>query len=361
MDRDGEEDVEQYLREDLQNMRELTGKQIESWKLLEGRRLTHIHSSPFCAASVLDDWNLACQQSQSFKQYTSAESTSRCDPNSPVSDLQPAMQVLEENLGSLRQLSGGAVVPCICLLSVAHDHFVQQLKTHSGCLAKVLRVQYNTDDTSAIEVVDHVSVDLMQSEQSWVLQAEHLTDYQAMLRLGSSLQSLKLPLMYVDCNEYDCPLPTQAELQARTKLFASLLLAVQSLRIGGVLVLHVPTLLTRFSVGVLYILHKIFTQVTLLGTPQGDGLKYEVNIYCQSYRGAYSALTQYLWEVYNVIASSPVGSTEREVLQLIPIAQLCESSFNQPIATFNCKVLSQQTKAIVRAELGNTSQMSGQL
>ena len=32
---------------------------------------------------------------------------------------------------------------------------------------------------------------------------------------------------------------------------------------------------------------------------------------------------QYLWEVYNRLASSPMGSNDREVLQLIPIAQLC--------------------------------------
>ena len=47
---------------------------------------------------------------------------------------------------------------------------------------QVLQVQYNTDDTSAIEVVDLATAEGMQCEQSWILQADHLTDYQAMLR-----------------------------------------------------------------------------------------------------------------------------------------------------------------------------------
>ena len=38
--------------------------EVSTWRVIVGKKLTSIQSSSFCLAESLDDWNLACTNSQ---------------------------------------------------------------------------------------------------------------------------------------------------------------------------------------------------------------------------------------------------------------------------------------------------------
>ncbi|XP_022094636.1 cap-specific mRNA (nucleoside-2'-O-)-methyltransferase 2-like [Acanthaster planci] len=343
----------EVISQTLQSNRELMPSEVGDWGVVIGRRLTSIQSSSFCVAEVLDDWNLAYTHSEvgsDWKEEDLGKSTN-CDEaivGLMLADLTNLCRIVRTN----------SAVNCLCLLTRSQETFLQLLNTSEHWSLKECQVAVTDAGVDVTVVETGQMTDPVQGESesstASTLGIPHLRDWTVVSQCSVTLQTHKVPVVFSDCflgvegSISDRKLVPE-ELDTRLQSLTSVLLAMNALQIGGTLILFVPGILTRFSAGLLYIIHKTFQQVTLMADIV-DRASSRVAIVGRGFVGAHPALTKHLFTVYSsVLENCSDGQTE--VLTFVPQSQLCEKEFNSAVTEFSQRLLRAQTGLLVQAEL----------
>ncbi|XP_071802442.1 cap-specific mRNA (nucleoside-2'-O-)-methyltransferase 2-like [Asterias amurensis] len=350
----------EVITQTIQNVEELMPGEVSTWRVIIGKKLTSIQSSSFCLAESLDDWNLACTNSQvqSNDDDSEMEVVLRCDQ-------QAALNLIQADRMTLSRISRGesGMVNCLCLLTEPHgDVFLQHLmKTEqwsfSDCLVTISsadlmvrmveksRTEQHHDDNQVTQSAMSVSP----------ISVSHLGDQTVLKKCCDSLSHSKVAMVYADCSlgakaSLYHGKPGLAELDAKLQFLACTILAIHALSVGGTLMLSIPSLLTRLSAGLLYVIHKTFQKVTLIAA--GGLIKPfkspRIIILAQGIIRVHPALIEHLWTVY--AAMLDVNDT-KDVLQILPQSRLCEKEFNNSLSTFNGNFLEAVTSYLIKLEL----------
>ncbi|XP_038063786.1 cap-specific mRNA (nucleoside-2'-O-)-methyltransferase 2-like [Patiria miniata] len=338
----------------LQNNRELMPSEVASWDVVVGKRLTSIQSSSFCTAEVLDDWNLACAHAQTG--CDAKEDLDKCS----IYD-QTIVDVMGTDLAKLQKISrSDGTINSLCLLTRKgkEDSFLQLLTKSGGWSLRNCLVTTTTADVSVTleerRLTSEHSCHESMSKTTSSLGIPHLGDQNIIKKCSVLLQHDKVPVVYSDCglggkvSASSCKLSPH-QLGTRLQSLVSVTLAMHALHIGGTLIIRVPEILTRFSAGLLYVIHKVFLQITLIAVVD-NGTSSSVAIIAQGFVGAHPLLIQHLWKVYSSILEYQ-NNQETDVLTFVPQSQLCVKEFNNGLTEFSENFLKAQTSFLVQTEL----------
>ncbi|XP_066295753.1 cap-specific mRNA (nucleoside-2'-O-)-methyltransferase 2-like [Branchiostoma lanceolatum] len=130
-----------------------------------------------------------------------------------------------------------------------------------------------------------------------------------------------------------------------------------SLPPGGVLVCCIHTVLTRFTAGLVYILHRVFNKVSL--SPLQPDSRPSQLLVCTGYRGCEPRLLEVLQELRQTMCGLQGG---RDVLEVVPMQQLLgDGRFQHFLKAANEAVLHRSLATVVRWEkqLLQTCNMQG--
>ncbi|NWI61600.1 CMTR2 methyltransferase, partial [Calyptomena viridis] len=268
------------------------------WYILEGKRLPVVKCSPFCDGQVLENLN------EAVKDLGGGWLKSR-----PV--LQPCHSC--EVLGEL-------ILAKVSDLSRCHQEVLNEsCSDQFRCLVVGFPSLCNTESQPSMEIKPMDSATL----------------------LTFSFSSL-----------YD------GEPKYQQQLLECILHSLTQLTTGDALILPLLSCLTRFTAGLVFILHCCFRGITFVCPTSREPLRASTALLCVGYRGLPTAVVQYLQHLNALMSSLLDTDSPQQVLQFVPMEVLLQGKLLEFLWDLNTAIAKRQLHLIVQAQ---QQQMTGNI
>ncbi|NXM35253.1 CMTR2 methyltransferase, partial [Oxyruncus cristatus] len=269
------------------------------WYILEGKRLPVVKCSPFCDGQVLEILN------EAVRKLGGGRLKSR-----PV--LQPCH--------SCEVLSGELILAKVSDLSRCHqDALNESCSDQFKCLVVGFPSLCGTESRPSLEIKPVDSAAL----------------------LTFSFSSL-----------YD------GEPKYQQQLLECVLRSLTQLTTGDALVLPLLSCLTRFTAGLVFILHGCFRGVTFACPTSQEPLRTGTALLCVGYRGLPAPVVQYLQQLNTLMGSLLDTDSPQQVLQFVPMEVLLQGKLLEFLWDLNTAIAKRQLHLIVQAQ---QQQMTGNI
>ncbi|NXH22420.1 CMTR2 methyltransferase, partial [Bucco capensis] len=261
------------------------------WHILEGKRLPVVKCSPFCDGQVLENLH------EALKELVEERLSSR-----PV--LQPCH--------SCEVLPGELILADVCDLcrspqEVPNGGWSEQFK----CLVVGFPFLCNTASQPRMEI--------------------KLLD-------SSTLLAFSFSLLY------------DGEPKYQQQLLECVLFALNELRVGDALVLPILSCFTRFTAGLLFILHCCFRSITFACPTCQEPLRTSTALLCIGYQGLPSAVVDYLQHLNQLMSSLLDTDSPQQVLQFVPMEVLLQGKLLEFLWDLNTAIAKRQLHLMVQAK-----------
>lgn len=177
-------------------------------------------------------------------------------------------------------------------------------------------------------------------DQDTACQLEEIS--QNVKRLSQIADTQRVNLVFADADNGD-------ELTSRKDLLSLCVIALKLLETGGMLVCHICETLTRFSVGILYILHQVFDELTIVKPVMSKLSCQQRFLVCKGFHCNDDHFLTYLENVLGQLIKLECGKSALEVVEIVPMKLL----YNEPFYSFVKKVNEQ----LAHLELQNIAQL----
>ncbi|KAG7468629.1 hypothetical protein MATL_G00145120 [Megalops atlanticus] len=142
-----------------------------------------------------------------------------------------------------------------------------------------------------------------------------------------------------------------AEPRYQRELLACVLRSLHGLQPGGCLVLPLLSALTRFTAGLVLVLHHCFRSVTFRCPASTDALGAVAVLLCTDYRRPPSGrLLDFLRDMQGLVSGPPGPSGPRQVLQFVPMEVLLQGALPDFLWTMNTTITRHRLHLLVQAE-----------
>ncbi|XP_035685399.1 cap-specific mRNA (nucleoside-2'-O-)-methyltransferase 2-like [Branchiostoma floridae] len=308
-----------------------------------GRAVRRIRNSRFCDVHILGQWNEALDKAQILLPENRPLLT-KLQEEFMESSEEEAFLVLKG-----QQLSQSLLPKVLCL---TNSNVLKMLKPYlsAGLGPKIFSVDSDPVEMflALKEVTPGGDVSPVSPEdRTGVLQDSRLPKLVQMTGVDVIVADLR-----TEAGEFG-----QEENLTKDNFLLLCLLALKSLPAGGVLVCCVHTVLTRFTAGLVYILHSVFNKVSL--SPLQTDSRPSQLLVCAGYRGYEPTLLEVLQEVRQTLCEL---QGDRDVLEVVPMQQLLgDGRFQHFLKAANEAVLYRSLATVVRWEkqLLQNSSMQG--
>ncbi|NXA74881.1 CMTR2 methyltransferase, partial [Thryothorus ludovicianus] len=269
------------------------------WYIVEGKRLPRVKCSPFCDIQVFENLN------EAVKELDGGRLKSR-------SMLQPCH--------SCEVLSGELILAKVSDLSRCHQEVLNESCSNQfKCLVVGFPSVCDTESQPSMEIKPLDSATLLTFSFSLLYDGE--PKYQQQL--------------------LECVLRSLAQLAA-----------------GDALVLPVLSCLTRFTAGLVFVLHCCFRSVAFACPTSREPLRAGAALLCVGYRGVPAALLQHLHHLHALVSSLLDTDSPQQVLQFVPMEILLQGKLLEFLWDLNTAIAKRQLHLIVQAQ---QQQMTGDI
>ncbi|XP_036400260.1 cap-specific mRNA (nucleoside-2'-O-)-methyltransferase 2 [Megalops cyprinoides] len=142
-----------------------------------------------------------------------------------------------------------------------------------------------------------------------------------------------------------------AEPRYQRELLACVLHSLHSLQAGGCLVLPLLSALTRFTAGLVLVLHHCFRSVTFRCPASTDDMGAVAVLLCADYcRPPSSRLLDFLRDMQGLMSGPPGPGSPRQVLQFVPMEVLLQGALPDFLWTMNTTIARHRLHLLVQAE-----------
>nr|XP_032651277.1 cap-specific mRNA (nucleoside-2'-O-)-methyltransferase 2 [Chelonoidis abingdonii] len=273
------------------------------WYILEGKRLPRVKCSPFCDGDVLKNLNEAIKESLVGRLKTSSLSRRTQQPCHSCNVLTEAL-ILSE------------------LSSLTKYH---QKVPNEGCSDQIKCLVVGFPSLCDIKSQSNMEVRLLES-------ATLLT--------------------------FSCSLLHDGEPKYQQHLLDCLLRAINQLQLGDALILPVLSCFTRFTAGLIFVLHGCFSYITFACPISSEPLGTSAVLLCIGYRGLPNPVVEYLQHLNKLMSSLFSSDSPQQVLQFVPMEMLLKGMLLEFLWDLNTAIAKRQLHLIVQVE---QQQMSSNL
>ncbi|XP_062356069.1 cap-specific mRNA (nucleoside-2'-O-)-methyltransferase 2 [Cinclus cinclus] len=267
------------------------------WYILEGKSLPRVKCSPFCDVQVLENLNEAVKE-----------------------------------LGGGRLESRSVLRPCHSCEVLPGELILAKVSDLSRCHQEVLNE--SCSDQFKCLVVGFPSLCDAESQPSMEIKP---VDSAALLTFSFSLL-------------YD------GEPKYQQQLLECVLRSLAQLAAGDALVLPVLSCLTRFTAGLVFILHRCFRSVTFACPTSREPLRTSAALLCVGYQGVPAPVLEYLHHLNALMSSLLDTDSPQQVLQFVPMEILLQGKLLEFLYDLNTAIAKRQLHLIVQAQ---QQQMTG--
>ncbi|NXM78133.1 CMTR2 methyltransferase, partial [Serilophus lunatus] len=269
------------------------------WYILEGKRLPVVKCSPFCDGQILKNLN------EAVKELGVGRLNSR-----------PALQTCH----SCEVLPGELILAKVSDLSRCHQEVLnERCSDQFRCLVVGFPSLCDTESQPSMEVKPMDSATL----------------------LTFSFSSL-----------YD------GEPKYQQQLLECVLHLLTQLTTGDALILPLLSCLTRFTAGLVFILHCCFRGITFVCPTSCEPLRTSTALLCVGYRGLPTPVVQYLQHLNALMSSLLDTDSPQQVLQFVPMEVLLQGKLLEFLWDLNTAIAKRQLHLIVQAQ---QQQMTGNI
>ncbi|NXU58595.1 CMTR2 methyltransferase, partial [Turnix velox] len=270
--------------------------QCSLWYILEGKRLPVVKCSPFCDGQVLANLN------EAMKELVGGRLKSR--------------QMLQTCL-SCEALPGELILAEVSDLSRCYQG--DQCGNQFKCLVVGFPSLCDTHSRPSMEI--------------------KLLD-------STPLLSFSFSLLY------------DGEPKYQQQLLECVLHALDRLTVGDALIFPILSCFTRFTAGLVFILHCCFRCITFACPTSLEPLRTCAALLCVGYRGLPNAVLEYLQHLNKLMSSLLDTDSPQQVLQFVPMEVLLQGKLLEFLWDLNTAIAKRQLHLIVQAK---QQQMSGNL
>ncbi|NXL87903.1 CMTR2 methyltransferase, partial [Alectura lathami] len=269
------------------------------WCILEGKRLPAVKCSPFCDAQVLENLNEAMSE------------------------------LLVGRLGSAQVLQ-----PCHSCEVLPGELILAEVSDLSASYQEVLNGRRGDQFTCL--VADFPS----------------LCDAQTQPGMEIKLLDSAEPLTFSLSPLYD------GEPKYQQWLLGCVLRSLNRLTMGDALVLPVLSCLTRFTAGLVFLLHGCFRCITFACPMSPEPLGTSTVLLCVGYRGVPSPVVEYLQHLHELVSSLLDSDSPQQVLQFVPMESLLQGKLLEFLWDLNTAIAKRWLHSLVQAK---QQQMTGNI
>ncbi|NXN95150.1 CMTR2 methyltransferase, partial [Rhinopomastus cyanomelas] len=261
------------------------------WYILEGKRLPVVKCSPFCDCQVLEDLNEAMNE------------------------------LMEERLKNRPMLQ-------VCHLCEAFpgELILAEVSNLSGSHREVLNGR--SSDQFKCLVVGFPSL----------CDPESQTHMDIKLLDSAALQTFNFSLLY------------DGEPKYQQQLLDCVLHSLTQLTTGDALILPILSCFTRFTAGLVFILHCCFRFITFACPTSREPLRTSAALLCVGYQGLPNAVVEYLQHLSEVMSSLLDTDSPQQVLQFVPMEVLLQGKLLEFFWDLNTAIAKRQLHLIVQAK-----------
>uniref|UniRef100_A0A8B9ITM0 Cap-specific mRNA (nucleoside-2'-O-)-methyltransferase 2 n=1 Tax=Amazona collaria TaxID=241587 RepID=A0A8B9ITM0_9PSIT len=261
------------------------------WCVLEGKRLPVVKCSPFCDGQVLENLNEALNalMGGSLKSRQILQTCQLCE-----------------------------VLPGELILAEVFDL--------SRCQQEVLNGRCGDQFTCL--VVDFPSLCVIESQPSM----------ETKLLDSSTLLTFSYSLLY------------DGEPKYQQQLLECILRSLDQLTVGDALILPVLSCFTRFTAGLVFILHCCFRCITFTCPACPEPLRSSAALLCIGYRGLPNPVVLYLQHLKELMSSLLDADSPHQVLQFVPMEVLLQGKLLEFLWDLNTAIAKRQLHLIVEAK-----------
>ncbi|XP_005152324.1 cap-specific mRNA (nucleoside-2'-O-)-methyltransferase 2 [Melopsittacus undulatus] len=267
------------------------------WYVLEGKRLPVIKCSPFCDGQVLENLNEAL--------------------NALMGGSLKSRQMLQ-TCQSCEVLPGELILAEVSDLSRCHQEVLNR----------------RCGDQFTCFLVDFPSLCDIECQPSM----------DTKLLDSSTLLTFSLSLLY------------DGEPKYQQQLLECILHSLDQLRVGDALILPILSCFTRFTAGLVFILHCCFRCITFTCPACPEPLRSSAALLCIGYQGLPNPVVLYLQHLKELMSSLIDTESPQQVLQFVPMEVLLQGKLLEFLWDLNTAIAKRQLHLIVEAK---QQQMTG--
>lgn len=261
------------------------------WYILEGKRLPRVKCSPFCDVQVLENLNEAVKE-----------------------------------LGAGRLKSRLMLEPCHSCEVLPGELILAKVSDLSRCHQEVLNE--SCSDQFKCLVVGFPSLCDTESQPNMEIKPMD----------SAMLLTFSFSLLY------------DGEPKYQQQLLECVLRSLAQLAAGDALVLPVLSCLTRFTAGLVFILHCCFRSVTFACPTSREPLRSGAALLCVGYRGVPAPAVEYLQHLKALMSSLLDTDSPQQVLQFVPMEILLQGKLLEFLWDLNTAIAKRQLHLIVQAQ-----------
>ncbi|NXD25122.1 CMTR2 methyltransferase, partial [Spelaeornis formosus] len=273
----------------------LSNLECSFWYILEGKRLPRIKCSPFCDVQVLENLNEAMKE-----------------------------------LGGGRLKSTSVLQPCHSCEVLPGELILAKVSDLSEVLNE------NCSDQFKCLVVGFPSLCDREIQPSMEVKPVD----------SAALQTFSFSLLY------------DGEPKYQQQLLQCVLRSLARLAAGDALVLPVLCCLTRFTAGLVFILHGCFRSITFVCPTSREPLRPGASLLCVGFRGIPAPVVEYLQHLNALMSSLLDTDSPQQVLQFVPVEILLQGKLLEFLWDLNTAIAKRQLHLIVQAQ---QQQMAGEV
>ena len=287
------------------------GVPAESWKPQTAARLEAVLNSRFCTPLYISKLREARQQATILQKENSDNLKAILDKVSPsnVVGMSRGGEAELKNLDSLVNFTDMAKnenFGIIFNVGGSLDYLPHYLQERD--------VQFSSIHITASEEHGRTLVSINQDSSC---QIEDIS--QNLKRLSLINDTQRINLVFADVESSD-------ELSSRRDVLMLCVFTLKLLETGGVFVCHISETLTRFTVGILYVLHQIFDELTIVKPAMSQLSSPQRFLVCKGLqRNDY--YPAYLGKVLCQLVKLEHEKTPMDVVQIVPMELLYSSHF----------------------------------
>ncbi|XP_053934448.1 cap-specific mRNA (nucleoside-2'-O-)-methyltransferase 2 [Cuculus canorus] len=261
------------------------------WYILEGKRLPVVKCSPFCDGRVLENLN------EAMKELGEGSLKSR--------------QMLQ-TCHSCEVLPGELILAEVADLSRCHQEILNERGSDQfRCLVVNFPSLCDTGSQPGMEIKSLESATLL---------------------------TFSLSLLY------------DGEPQYQQQLLECVLHSLHQLTVGDALILPVLSCFTRFTAGLVFILHCCFRCITFACPTSHEPLMTGATLLCVGFQGLPNPIAEYLWHVNKQMCSLLEMDSPQQVLQFVPMEVLLQGKLLAFLWDLNTAIAKRELHLIVQAK-----------
>ncbi|XP_053164291.1 cap-specific mRNA (nucleoside-2'-O-)-methyltransferase 2 [Hemicordylus capensis] len=166
------------------------------------------------------------------------------------------------------------------------------------------------------------------------------------LQSGLEVKPLETTLLLT----FTCSLLHDGEPKYQQELLECLLRSFSQLQLGDALVLPVLSCLTRFTAGLVFILHSCFQRISFACPTATQPLETSAVLLCAGYQGLPDPVFQYLQQLNKLMGTLLDSDSPQQVLQFVPMENLLKGLLLEFLWDLNTAIAKRQLHLIIQVE-----------